>query len=400
MPSNNAVNVSSAGMVGFTGTAFVETTTTNHAILIGGATSSTFSNVGPTSTAGQVLQSGGASADPSFSTPTYPSASGSAGTILRSDGTNNLYTTATYPNTTTINQILFSSATNTIGGLTTANGAVLTTTSGGVPQLTALTDGQVLIGSTAGSPVGATITAGAGTTITSASNAITVTAFNPNAVVAIRDDFIGIVDPSTTTLTSGLIWNLSPASAWGAIAATENGHPGIIRSSSATNTASFFLNLSPVNTTQGTFILGGGVLTLNWVFKIVNLSTGTNRYTIRIGMGDTNGADQVNGCYFEYSDNINSGNWNIKTASASTRTTTSSSTAVTTGWHNAQISINAAASSVTFTMDGVSLGSIATNIPTTAILCMFDETYSAGSIATGTFIIDLFYLTQVLTTPR
>ena len=41
---------------------------------------------------------------------------GSAGKILRSDGTDLAYSTATYPNTTTANQILYSSATNTIGG--------------------------------------------------------------------------------------------------------------------------------------------------------------------------------------------------------------------------------------------------------------------------------------------
>lgn len=41
---------------------------------------------------------------------------GSAGKILRSDGTDLVYSTATYPNTTTANQILYSSATNTLGG--------------------------------------------------------------------------------------------------------------------------------------------------------------------------------------------------------------------------------------------------------------------------------------------
>jgi len=41
---------------------------------------------------------------------------GAAGTILRSDGTDLAYSTATYPNTTTANQILYSSATNTLGG--------------------------------------------------------------------------------------------------------------------------------------------------------------------------------------------------------------------------------------------------------------------------------------------
>jgi hypothetical protein len=41
---------------------------------------------------------------------------GSSGKILRSDGTDLVYSTATYPNTTTANQILYSSATNTLGG--------------------------------------------------------------------------------------------------------------------------------------------------------------------------------------------------------------------------------------------------------------------------------------------
>jgi hypothetical protein len=86
-------------------------------------------------TSGNILQSNAAAA-PSFSTPTYPSASGGAGVILRSDGTNNVYTTATYPATTTINQILYSSAANTITGLATANNSVLATSAGGVPSLT------------------------------------------------------------------------------------------------------------------------------------------------------------------------------------------------------------------------------------------------------------------------
>ena len=87
------------------------------------------------------------------------------------------WSTATYPPTTTINQLLYSSSANTIAGLATANRAVLTTTSGGVPQLTALAaDGQLIIGSTAGAPAAATLTAGSGVSITNGSNSITVAA--------------------------------------------------------------------------------------------------------------------------------------------------------------------------------------------------------------------------------
>ena len=125
-------------------------------------------------TTGQILQSNAAAA-PSFSTATYPSTATGTGTILRANGTNWAATTATYPTTTTVSQILYSSSANVVDGLATANRGVLTTNSTGVPVVTAIaTDGQIIVGSTAGSPAAATITAGDGITITNASNAITV----------------------------------------------------------------------------------------------------------------------------------------------------------------------------------------------------------------------------------
>lgn len=72
------------------------TTLTNHGVLVG-ATTTAITQLAAGS-AGQVLQSGGASADPAYSTPTYPSASGSAGKVVVSDGTNNIYSTPTFPN--------------------------------------------------------------------------------------------------------------------------------------------------------------------------------------------------------------------------------------------------------------------------------------------------------------
>lgn len=116
-------------------------------VLVGGAANA-ISSIGP-GTAGQILQSGGAAANPAYSSATYPAA-------------------------TTINQILYSSSTSVVSGLATANSAVLTTTLSGVPQLLALTDGQIIIGSTAGAPAAATITAGAGIAITNSSNAISI----------------------------------------------------------------------------------------------------------------------------------------------------------------------------------------------------------------------------------
>jgi hypothetical protein len=58
------------------------------------------------------------------------------GTILRANGTNWVATTATYPTTTTINQILYSSAGNVITGLATVNGGLLNAGATGIPAIT------------------------------------------------------------------------------------------------------------------------------------------------------------------------------------------------------------------------------------------------------------------------
>ncbi len=84
---------------------------------------------------------------------------GSTGTILRSNGTSWVATTATYPTTTTANQLLYSSATNTVGGLSSANSSVLVTDSGGVPSLsTTLPEG---LGVGVAPDSGTTLTVGA-----------------------------------------------------------------------------------------------------------------------------------------------------------------------------------------------------------------------------------------------
>lgn len=75
---------------------------------------------------------------------------------------------------TTINQILYSSAANTIAGLATVNNASLTTNASGVPTWLALTDGQVIIGSSTGAPAAAQLVAGTGISIVNAANSITI----------------------------------------------------------------------------------------------------------------------------------------------------------------------------------------------------------------------------------
>jgi hypothetical protein len=96
-----------------------------HTVLIGEGTSSIV-GVGPGSS-GQILQSGGASGDPAYSTSTYPS-------------------------TNAANTLLYASTANVMAALATADNGVLITSSSGAPSILAAgTTGQVLTATT-GSP--------------------------------------------------------------------------------------------------------------------------------------------------------------------------------------------------------------------------------------------------------
>src|ERR1700690_320823 len=287
----NALNVSSAGIIVFDGTAtFSADTTTNHNVLLGAA-SNGITNVAP-STSGFVLTSNGASADPSF---------------------------------------------------------------------------QANPGS-----------------------------FSPNATIDLSDDFIAALN-ATGSLQSQLGWLTRSTNPIGYASATQlSTHPGIVASPSITLGGSYLLSAYA----SEILVFGGGAITLNWVINVATLSTGTNTYTLYVGFGDTGGGEPSNGAYFLYSSGTNSGNWVLKTAAGGVRTTTNTATAVGTGWINLGVTVNAAASSVGFTINGVSAGTIATNIPTLATNFYIDIARSAGTIAAGSLEVDLVYYTQTLTAAR
>jgi len=229
----------------------------------------------------------------------------------------------------------------------------------------------------------------------------------PNTVINLVDDFIGSGAISTgVEMTGSLTWYKSN---WAQRTTSESGHPGIVGNTTIGGAfaATLFLNINQGTVPASSFLpilLGGGEIKLNWIVKIATLSTANPRYILRIGLGDTIGTangDQANGVYFEYSDNINGGNWNYKTASGSVRTTVNTSSAVTTGWYNLGMIINAAASSISFTINGVSAGAaITTNIPTAAMTIMTRQEQTVGSVAANSNVVDLMYFQQTLSTPR
>src|SRR3990167_9257353 len=101
---------------------------------------------------------------------------GTTGNILQSNAAAApSFSTATYPATTTISQLLYSSSANVVAGLATANSASLVTNSTGVPVWSSsLTDGQLIIGSAGATPTPGTLTAGTGVSITNGAASITI----------------------------------------------------------------------------------------------------------------------------------------------------------------------------------------------------------------------------------
>ncbi len=138
VPSSGNFNILGTGSITVAGSANTETVQltglTNHAIQIGAGTA-TLTQLGA-GTTGQVLQTN-TTADPTWSTATYPSVATTTGTILRADGTNWVKTTSTFADTYSASNLLYSNGANTVTGLATANTAILTTNSSGVPSLVA-----------------------------------------------------------------------------------------------------------------------------------------------------------------------------------------------------------------------------------------------------------------------
>jgi len=98
-PSSGNVNILGSGSITTSGSGATETIAltglTNHSLLVGAGTS-TITKLS-TGISGQVLQSGGASADPAYSTATYPSTATISGRILAANGTNWVTSTVTFP---------------------------------------------------------------------------------------------------------------------------------------------------------------------------------------------------------------------------------------------------------------------------------------------------------------
>ncbi len=189
MATNNSVNVGLSGSTG-TGSFAGSTSPSFTTPILGTPTSGNLSNCTniPVAQATGLLPlaNGGLNAAITASNGGIFYSTASAGAVLAGTATaqqllmsgastSPLWSTTTYPLTNAINTTLYASAANVMTAQATVNSAVRVTTSAGVPGWSStMTNGQLVIGNTSGTPTAATITAGTGISVTNGTGTITI----------------------------------------------------------------------------------------------------------------------------------------------------------------------------------------------------------------------------------
>jgi len=152
-------------------------------------------------------------------------------------------------------------------------------------------------------------------------------------------------------------------------------------------------------TTDHVLRLGQGVTTVEGKIRVPTLSTVSEEFDIFFGFSDNAAVvNPTNLVAFVY-DRNSSVNWRYITGNG-TNTSNNSTTAVPANtWTRLKVEVNAAGNSVTFYIDGTSIGTVATTIPTTELYVNYGIYKSAGSTNRNA---DVDYIAQQidLTTPR
>jgi hypothetical protein len=133
------------------------------------------------------------------------------------------------------------------------------------------------------------------------------------------------------------------------------GHPGIQTYTTGSTNAGW---AGPGSADNGTYVLGNGdYWRYEAMLRVPTLSdtAGNQVYTVRTGMFDGTNTDGSVGCFFKYSDGVNSGKWQgVCKSGGNTGTCDTTTTVAINTWYRLTISYNAAGTSIDFAINGVS----------------------------------------------
>lgn len=188
-----------------------------------------------------------------------------------------------------------------------------------------------------------------------------------NYLIEENDFQSGVLAPWATT-------NNGAGSSVALITSPDVEATGVVQCNTGTNAAGY-AGLR-YNAAVSMFATQAGELIAITKLRLPTLSTAAQRYTLRIGFGDslTNADHTDSSGYFEYSDNVNGGRWVMATASNATRTKSSTTVLVAANtWIYLKVITNAAGTVTEFYVNNALVGSIGTNIPSTTAR-VFDYT--------------------------
>lgn len=110
------------------------------------------------------------------------------------------------------------------------------------------------------------------------------------------------------------------------------------------------------------------------------LSDATDRYTTIIGLVDAQSGVSADGVWFNVTDNVNNGEYQVSNANGSVITNTGTNVSAVAGtWKTFEIDLNAAANAVTCKIDNVVVSTTTTNLPVAGT----EFTYGVGSYRTA-----------------
>ena len=171
--------------------------------------------------------------------------------ILSGASTTPAWSTATYPATTTINQLLYSSSGNVIAGLATANSGVLITSSGGVPSISSTLPSAVQANITALGTIATGVWQGTPVALAYGGTNANLTASNGGIFYSTAS--AGAILAGTATASLPLLSGTSTTPSWAAISypasATSGGVPYFSSTSAMASSAALG---------SGQIVLGGG----------------------------------------------------------------------------------------------------------------------------------------------
>jgi hypothetical protein len=174
-------------------------------------------------------------------------------------------------------------------------------------------------------------------------------------------------------------------------------HPGIWTPFTGTDSA----GASNIHLMEQSLLLSSGQILLEWVIQIPVLSAGSDTFYIRCGaMDNFNPAESSNAVEFRYTDSVNSGKWVLVARNGGTETAVNSTSTVGTGWTRLSIIVVPATPIATFYVEGVSVGTVSTNLPTANPVGLQTQIQKTGGTTSVGVNLDYGYIFNQLASTR